>query len=298
MASQDDIRTQITQQIVEALESGDVPPWRRPWAGGGLPQNAATGNRYGGVNVLLLQHASLDSGFASPLWATYRQWQSAGCQVGRGRRGTKIVFYRPLTKVVTDRRTGEEREESFPLLKTYSVFNLDQVEGEVVERLRAEHAGPIRADFVDFGPAEEAIRATEADVRFGGDRAFYDRTGDYVQMPHKRQFDPPHEFYTVLFHELAHWCGHPLRLNRAAGDRFGDSRYAQEELVAELTSAYLLAETGVPQSDDLGGHNAYVASWLKALHNDTRFIFRAATAASKAADYVLDFSRRPVAVAA
>ena len=297
MSTQENIRQEITDQIVAALEAGGLPPWRRPWSGGGLPKNALSDHRYSGINVLLLQHAGLQSGFESPLWATYKQWQAMGEQVAKGQRGTRIVFYKPVTKLVTDHASGEEREELFPILRTYSVFNLDQVEGESVERLRAKHLHTVRAEFLDFQPAETTILATGAAFRYHSGRAYYDSANDLIALPKKDQFDTPGDYYGTAFHELAHWTGHESRLKRPGGS-FGDAKYAEEELVAELSAAYLLAETGVPQSDDLSNHNAYVASWLRALKNDTRFIFRAATAASKATDFVLSFSRQASMVAA
>lgn len=302
MATQAEIRQEITNQIVHALESGDIPPWRQPWTnlGGGLPKNAVSGNRYSGVNILLLQASSQRNHFRSSLWATYRQWQERGGQVKRrpddvpkGEWGTRIVFYKPVTKVVTDDRTGDEKEESFPILKTYTVFNLDQVEGESLDHLRTDEPTTSN-EFVDYEPAEEVIRQTGADIRYGGDRAFYRPSSDFIQLPHREQFEPSHEFYSVAYHEIGHWTGAAHRLNRIKGQRFGDEAYAEEELVAELCSSYLLAETGVPQSDDLSTHTAYLSNWLKALKNDTRFIFRASTAASKAADCVLRFSESPV----
>lgn len=300
MATEVEIRQGITNRIVDALESGDIPPWRQPWAnlGGGLPKNVQSGNRYSGVNILLLQDAALRHQLTSNLWATYRQWQELGGQVkcrpddvAKGEWGTRIVFYKPVTKVVTDDRTGDEKEESFPILKTYTVFNLDQVEGESLDHLRTGEPTTSN-EFVDFEPAEELIR--HADIRYGGDRAFYRPSDDFIQLPHREQFDPSHEFYSVAFHELGHWTGAAHRLNRIKSQRFGDEVYAEEELVAELCSSYLLTETGVPQSDDLSTHTAYLSNWLRALKNDTRFVFRASTAASKAADFVLSFSESPV----
>lgn len=302
MSKQSEIRRQITDEIVKALEKGNIPPWRQPWKilGGGLPKNAASGNRYSGVNILLLQSASQQNDFQSCLWATYRQWQNVGGQVTRrpndvpkGRWGTQIVFYKPITKVVTDVRTGDEREESVPILKTYTVFNLDQVAGDSLDHLRPDRTAKPNA-FIDFEPAEELIRQTGADIRHGGNAAFYRPNGDYIQLPHREQFEPSHEFYSVAFHEVGHWTGAAHRLNRIKETRFADESYAEEELVAELCSSYLLTEMGVPQSNDLSTHTAYLSSWLKALKSDTRFIFRASTAASRAADFILKFSESPV----
>lgn len=304
MASQSEIRESITNQIVEALKSGGLPPWRRPWGvsgNSGFPTNAVSGRRYSGVNVLLLQMASMRHQHRSKFWGTFNQWTAMNGRIKKrpdnvlpGQWGCQIVFFKPITKTVFDRNTGEEREESFPLLRTYTCFNIDQVEGDHLDHLRAKDEEPTSSEFLDFSPADEALKATGADIRFGGDRAFYEPIGDFIQMPPKHRFNPAHEFYGTACHEAMHWTGHVSRLNRLkSGTRFGDQNYAFEELVAEIGAAFLLAELGVPQSGDPSNHNSYVASWLKSLQNDSRYIFRAATAASKAADYVLSFSRQP-----
>jgi len=139
--------------------------------------------------------------------------------------------------------------------------------------------------FIDFDPAERVIVATEADIRYQESRAFYDRRGDYIQVPPKTKFPKENEFYATCFHELAHW-------SESRTDWKGD--YAEGELRAEIAAAFMLAELGVPQSSDLTNHQAYLKSWLEALRNDNRYIFHASTAASRAADFVLSFSRQPV----
>jgi antirestriction protein ArdC len=147
----------------------------------------------------------------------------------------------------------------------------------------------VNNDFIDYQPAEETIKATGADIRIGGDRAYYNRPDDFVQIPPKHRFKQENEYYATIFHELTHWTGHESRLNRDQQSRFGNRSYAEEELVAEIGSCFTLAALGVPQTDDMSNHKAYVANWLESLDKDSRFIFRAASAASKAADYLLSF---------
>jgi antirestriction protein ArdC len=294
MASQQQIRQQITDQIVGALKAGDIPPWRKGWAchGGGMPANIISKRRYSGVNVLLLQMAAVRHGFTSKFWGTFNQFKALGGAVKRrpddvppGRWGTTIVFFKPVTKTQIDPDTGHEVEIGFPILRTYTVFNLDQAEGAKLDRFRPEPV-PQLGDFVDFEPAERAIEATGADIRHGGDRAFYHRPveggGDYIRLPHKGQFQIEKEYYGTALHELAHWS--EIRLGWSGP-------YALGELRAEIAASFLLAELGVPQSDDLTNHQAYVSDWIKALQSDPRYIFTASTAASKAADFLLSFSR-------
>ncbi len=301
MATQEEIRQSITSSIASALKTDSVLPWRRPWGispNSGFPTNVVSKRRYSGVNVLLLRMAAMTHGFTSKYWATFNQWRELGGKVMRrpenvkpGHWGQTIVFFTRITKTETDPITGQKEETSFPLLKTYCVFNVDQVEGDHLDHLRVkEESLAVNVDFVDYDPAEETIKATAADIRFGGDRACYHREHDFILCPPKHRFKEENEYYGTIFHELAHWTGHESRLNRADKlARFGDKSYAEEELVAEMGSCFTLATLGVPQTDDISNHKAYVANWLEALNKDSRFIFRAASAASKAADYVLSF---------
>ena len=289
MANQEELRLGITNQIVEALKSGDIPPWRRPWGispNSGFPTNVISKRRYSGVNVLLLRMAAMRHGFTSKYWATFNQWRDMGGRIQKrpdsvepGHWGQSIVFFTKVTKKEVDPFTGEEVEESFPLLRSYTVFNADQVDGPF-DHLRVKEE-PINADFIDYQPAEETIKATGADIRFSGDHAFYNRAGDYIQLPPKQRFPKEHEFYGVAAHEITHWT--EPRCN-------WQGSYPEGELRAEIGGAFLLAALGVPQSDDLTNHKAYCHSWLEALNKDSRFIFRAASAASKAADLILSFA--------
>jgi antirestriction protein ArdC len=301
MPSQSELRQRITNQIIEALKSGSLPPWRQPWASSpnaGFPANVVSKRHYTGVNPLLLQIASQKHGWKSKYFGTYKQWASLGGKVKHrpadvepGQWGTAVIFWKPIEKIEVDSDTGLEESRTFGFLKQYHLFNLDQVEGTCLDHLRVTDT-VVNHDFIDFEPAEEAIKATKADIRFGGGRAFYrppiiGDDGDYIQMPPKQTFSAPKEFYAVALHELMHWS--EQRLN-------WKGMYAEGELRAEIAACYSLAELGVPQSDDLTNHHAYLENWLSALKRDPRFIFAASTAASKAVDYVLGFSRTPSAV--
>ena len=289
MLSQSEIRANVTNKIVESLQSGDVPFWRRPWSSSqhsGHPTNAVTRKPYRGVNWALL---SL-SGHDSKWWATYNQWKSLGGQVRRGESGTTAILYKPVTKTsIND--AGEEEVSSFPLLRSFYVFHISQVDGDL-DQFRDTPKPDTEEKFIDYEPAEQVLSATGADVRFGGDRAFYLPSDDYIQMPPKESFVNPTEFYGVLAHETVHWTGHESRLNRLPKlIRFGSESYAVEELVAELGSAYLLSELGLPQSDDLSNVTAYLGHWLNILQRDHSAIFTAASAASAAVDNILEYSR-------
>ena len=288
MSTQNDIRREVTSRIVAALEAG-TPPWRRPWrndlTNAGAAANASSGLRYRGVNAMLLGLA----GYESRWWATYAQVQALGGRVRRGEHGTRIVFWKQIEKETAFTVDGEDVLDTFPLLKTYSVFNVTQVDGMEHFQARPRDATP----FVDFAPAEAVLATSGADIRYGGGKAVYVAGEDYIRLPEPGAFNAPHEFYATAFHELIHWTGHAARLDRLTKiARFGSTAYAREELVAEIGGCFLSAEVGVPQSGDLSNHAAYLHSWLTILGADPTAIFTAAGQASAAADYILSFSRR------
>lgn len=307
MPSQAEIRKQLTDRIIEALERG-VCPWRRTWRTSrntGRAANVASGKAYRGLNPLLLEVHAQQHGLRSRWWGTFRQWQELGCRIQKrpadvpsGQWGCQITFYKPCSKTVIDPVTGSEEEERYCLLNTYTVFNADQVVG--AERFQATDEPAIGNDEPDFAPAEELIEATEADIRHGGDKAFYRRPvpldsypyhtgGDFVQVPNKATFKSMGAYYETMFHELGHWS--EVRL-----DWHGS--YAQNELVAEMAACFLSAELGIPNGEALTNHASYVKSWLDAMRGDANYIFKASTQASKVADYLLSFTRQPEEVLA
>lgn len=295
MPNQSDIRRTVTDQILAALESGSIPPWRRPWAVGGnnagAHANVISRRSYRGLNPILLDLASEKHGFSSRWWATFRQWQNLGgrvmarsSQVPPGKWGTQICFWSPVTKKVQNDE-GIEEDDRFYVLRMYTVFNVDQVEG--LDRLRAGQADTAEPVVIDYEPADRAIEATGAYIRYGGNQAFYRPSGDFIQLPPKPSFESLDEFYATCFHELTHWSERRLGWKRDESDS-----YAKYELVAEIGSCYLCRELCVPTSGDLTNHVAYLKSWIRGLREDTRFIFVASGLASKAADYILSFSRK------
>jgi antirestriction protein ArdC len=303
MPSQTEIRRQVTQQIVAALER-NLLPWRRPWratAGGSQPgrhSNVASRKAYRGVNPLLLELHAMRHGLTSRWWGTFPMWKSLGCSIRKrppnveeGCWGCRIVFWKLLTKAVaTDDPIADEEEERRFVLRTFTVFNADQVEGAEPFQVHEDDGQP-RAE-PDFRPAEELMAATHADIRYGGDRAYYRRKGDLVVLPPRATFSPPGAFYETAIHELAHWS----EARTGWDDR--KQGYALGELVAEIASCYVCQELGVPQGESLGNHAAYLKSWLEALRNDRNCVFKAAKQASKVTDFLLGFVKKPEPVAA
>jgi antirestriction protein ArdC len=294
MPNQNDFRQAITDQIIAALESGKVPPWRRPWKLGknaGAPANVVSKRSYRGLNPILLSIHAEKHQLTSKWYGTFAQWRALGGTIMRrpdnvpqGQWGCPICFWSPITKTVQTPQ-GDEREDRFFVLRMYTVFCVDQVSG--LGNLRADQPDTGEPLEVNYEPADDAIVATGASIRFGGGKAFYSPSGDYIQVPPKSTFESAHEFYATCFHELSHWSERRLNWKRDETDS-----YARYELTAEIASCFLSRELGVPASDDLTNHTAYLASWLQALRSDPRFIFMASAQASKAADFILSFSRK------
>lgn len=289
MQTQTEIRQSITNRIIDALTNGKIP-WRKPWTGvegPRTPTNFLNKRRYSGINIPILWSQGQEKGYALDFWATFNQWKSAGASVKKGEKATQIVFFKPIKRTVTD-ANGNDKVESFPLLRTFSVFNISQVSGAVVEPyLERPSAGPgfIHEQRDEF---DRVVAATGADIRYGGSKAAYYRLpADFIQMPHEDRFESFPSFAETLAHELSHWSEH--RLNWTGS-------YAEGELRAEMAAVFTMAALNIPDSNNLENHAAYVGSWLEALQNDHKFLFRAAAAASKSADYILGFSRPQEAV--
>lgn len=269
-----DLYQVVTDRILDQLAQGCVP-WVKPWKaapGSGMPYNASTLKPYRGINVCLLGY----SGFNSNAWVTFKQSKDMGGHVRKGEHGSLIVFYKPFE--VKDRNApadDPDRTRLIPLLKCYTVFNVEQCEGlELPSAPTVTRPEPCAADAV----------LSQAVIHHGGDRAFYSPTHDMIQMPQPGTFRDTQSYYATALHELTHWSGHSARLAREYGKRFGDEAYAREELVAEMGAAFLCASLGI---DGQLQHAEYLASWIKVLKGDKTAIVRAAGAAQKAADFLL-----------
>jgi antirestriction protein ArdC len=264
----------VTNSIIEQLEKGAIP-WVKPWrADSSADKNVISQKPYQGVNRLILGMSSMAQGFTVPAWASYKQWESLGAYVKKGEKGTRIVFYSPVSKV--NKATGEN--ENYSVLKAYTVFNLSQVEGIEIVQTETE-AGEFTANEL----AEQRIVKTGAMISHGSDAAFYMPSQDRIQLPNKSAFDNEASYYATAFHELTHWTGAETRCDRNLKGRFGDPKYAFEELVAEMGAAFLCADYGI--QGELR-HAGYIQSWLKALKDDSKAIFKASALAQKAADYI------------
>ncbi len=279
---------EITGKIIAELEGGRVP-WVQPWGTSAakaplaMPRNAATGRHYSGINVLLLWGAVVQHGYPTQHWLTFRQALSLGGNVRKGERGTTVVYADRFTPEEEKRRARETGEEvgSIPFLKRFTVFNAAQCEG-LPEDIAVE-APPPPPGMIE--PKVEAlIEATGIDFRIGGNRAFYLPSLDYVQVPPPAAFFEPINWHRTALHEMSHASGHPSRLARDQSGSFGTKAYFVEEVVAELASAFCCASLGIVPTVR---HADYIGAWIDTMRADNRVIVRAASQASKAADWLL-----------
>ncbi|GGB25268.1 ArdC family protein [Allosediminivita pacifica] len=289
-----DVYQHVTNEIIAQIEAG-TRPWRKPWTGGGggahmpLRFNA---EEYRGINVLMLWATASAKGYTSARWMTYRQAQELGGQVSKGEKSATVVKYGTIEKENED---GDEQR--IPYCRAYRVFNADQIEGLADEfYIRPE---PQRDLGTEADPELEAFFARSGAIIETSDqpRAFYDLRRDVIQMPPIATFHAAQGYYGTLAHELTHWTGADKRLERFK--RFNDRKaYAFEELVAEIGACMLGVQIGVEPEFDQSA--AYVEGWLQAMKDDKRAIFRAASEAQKAVDYITEKASReaPVAQAA
>jgi len=281
-----DVYASVTAQIINAIEQGVSGNWRMPWHTSGRyafsPVNVISKKPYRGINTLCLWATAQAKGYDSGEWGTYNQWQERGAQVRKGEKATMVVFWKFANSSGETQEGSETPASGSHLLFTrgYSVFNAAQVDGYTP---KCETERPMRTRIEQ---AEAFFQAIGADLRHGGNQAFYSPSGDYVQMPPFEAFRGSVFYYSVLAHEHTHWTANAARCNRELGKRFGDNAYAAEELVAELGAAFTCAHLGLntePRED----HAQYLQSWLRVLKADKRAIFTAASKAQQACDWMI-----------
>lgn len=292
MSDKQSIYDRVTGTILKQIEAspGDpVMPWHRP-AGSALqiPRNATTENTYRGINILMLWIAADMNRYPTGLWASYKQWAGIGAQVRKGEKAAQVVFYKEFGV----EPTAEDDDGKRRVLRASYVFNAAQVDGYETPSPEQTDLGPVRrtAEFERF------VANTGARINHGGHRAFYSLTTDEITMPEEKSFtgtatmDRDLGYMSVLAHELGHWSGAKSRLDRQLKSRFGTHEHAAEEIIAEMTAAFVCAELGLA-SEPRADHAQYISHYLKLLRDDSRAIFAAAAAASKAAAYLFSFSK-------
>jgi antirestriction protein ArdC len=281
-----DVYRKVTDAIIHSIEQG-VGTWRMPWHTSGRyafsPINVASKKPYRGINTVCLWAAAQAKGYERGEWATYQQWQERGGQVRKGEKATTVVFWKFANDSSESQEDGTETSVSHSRLlftRGYSVFNAAQVDG-YTPTADTDVPMPER-----IAHAEAFFGAIGADLRHGGNQAFYAPATDHIQMPPFAAFTENVSYYSTLAHEHTHWTAPTSRCDRQLGKRFGDSAYAAEELIAELGAAFTCAHLGLstePRED----HASYIQSWLKVLKADSRAIFTAASKAQQATDWLI-----------
>ncbi len=296
----EELYSTVTARIVAELEEGRLP-WVQPWDNSfvlaGFPRNAGTGRPYSGINILILWQALFDREFTAQRWLTFKQAEALGGHVRKGERGVTVCYadrFTPKDERGSDGGVGADEGASsgagdearkIAFLKRFTVFNVAQCDG-LPEHLYEAEDREQRADLVTIPEAEALIAASGANITVGSPNACYRPRADRIEVPLQAAFIEPINYYRTVLHELGHWTGHPSRLDRDQTGRFGTASYGREELIAEMCSAFTCAALGIVPTVR---HADYIACWLEVLKGDNRAIFRAASQASKAADFLLAF---------
>lgn len=270
---------EITRQIIEMIESGDIKDpkdlWRSLGINWGQPKNVSTKKSYTGINRLLLSMSMAQKKYTHNHWMTFKQAIDNNTPVRKGEHGTKAIFFS-----VIDTNKIDQEQSSYAMAKWFTVFNIAQLDGyQISEPYKSDSHNTIQQ-------ADNFVTSTGANIQIGGSNsAFYSPSKDVVVMPAKEQFFKIEDFYAVLFHELTHWTGHKTRLDRSRNNSFGDEAYAFEELVAELGAAFLCSDMGISHHT-MPNHVSYLDNWLTILKTHDRAIFKAASQAEKAVDFL------------
>lgn len=283
-----DIYQDVTDSIVRQIEAGLNGGWKRPWKtvaadGSSYFPVSVDGRAYRGMNTLILLSEAQAKGYPANVWGTYKAWQAHDAQVRKGERGTLVTLWR--FPIIKDEKTGKEK--TIPFIRGFTVFNASQVDGW------EKPAAPVQTIEERHEHAHQTLRAylsrENVDLQAGGDRACYSPAFDVIRIPVRQSFKDEESYLAILAHEQGHSTGHKKRLDREFGGRFGDNAYAFEELIAELSSAMVMASLGVELPEMIDDQHAkYVRSWLDVLKADKRAIFHAASKAQHAADLILD----------
>lgn len=280
-----DVYQIVTDRIIESLEQG-VIPWKKPWSSKwqtSEPHNFISKKPYRGMNIWMLMMAP----YSCPAWATFKQIKAKGGTVRKGEKGTPVIYWNFLMLDENDKPTQDpaKAKKKIPLLKYYTVFNLEQCEGIEIEAVEeADHVNQIEACEKIMNDWKDKPEIKSADS------AYYKPSADYIGMPEINRFENSEAYYATLFHEAIHATGHHSRLDRSglmSKAAFGSEVYAKEELVAEMGAAFLCGKTGI-EDRTVDNHASYIKSWISKLKEDSKLLINAASKAQKAADYIME----------
>ena len=248
--------------------------------------NAVSMKPYRGINHWLTLITQDVMGYQDPRWLTFKQARDLGGTVRKGEKGSRIVFWKMIPRKKGD---PEDEDNVFPLLRSYTVFNLEQTEGCDVPDMEPPELRP-----------ETPVELAEAIIRDMPDPPEivtylhdnrpprYYPARDRVMIPEMGRYENADYWYNTMFHELTHSTGHPKRLDRFKKEtRHGElHNYGREELVAAMGSAMLGARAGIG-SRVLELDASYIRHWRDAIAADKAMVVRAATLAQKSTDWIL-----------
>ena len=286
-----DVHQEVTDAIIAALEKGTAP-WVKPWnSSAGFPVNATTNKAYNGVNVFLMWLMEGANGYTTSRWLTFKQAKGAGGSVKRGEKGTRIVFFNWREFKDPD----SDKPKRIPLLRFYTVFNVDQCEGLNPKTLGETVTDEALTEADRIAHAEAFFAAIHKSTgivpRRGGGRACYSPATDVINLPEFASFKDAGAAYATEAHEFGHATGHKSRLDRDLSGNFGSHAYASEELVAEMTSAFICAQLGLT---GMLQHPEYIGNWIKVLKGNKKAIFTAASLAKKAHTFLAEAAGEPM----
>lgn len=273
----------VSEAIVTQLQAGNLQPWRCPWskAGGGFPLRH-NGTPYRGCNTLWLWMTASARGYGSPYFLTFKQCKEYGEAVKAGEKSTPVVYCQPMSKegAADD---GTPTKDTWWMTRVYHVFNSEQCVG-LPERYTANVA-PQLDPSQKIEHAETYIANTGARIEHGGHAAYYRPISDTINLPPFEHFNSPEDYYSTAAHELHHWAGVSHRLGRFTYVDKKREEYAREEIIAELAATMTATQLGfdaVSKADDA----AYLDHWIKAIKEDTRYVFTAASKAQASCDFL------------
>ena len=266
----------MTEKLISKIENGETTQWIKPWKTG-TPKNYVTGKHYSGANILFLWEEAEAQNFETNEWLTFNQIKKLGESVKKGEKSTPVFFFKPYEIEEENEETGEVIKKTIPILKVYNVFNVSQTTINI-ETKEIEKTPEI----------EEFIANTNAVIKPALE-AYYQPKKDFIGIPNIDKFISEEHYYSTLLHELSHWTGHPTRLNRDQSGKFGTEDYAFEELVAETASCFLNAELGIDW--EKMQHTEYLKSWIQAIKNDPKILWKAASQAQKVVDFLKDLQK-------
>lgn len=284
-----EFRKEIADTFIEGLKN-DGLEWKQGWIDVTSPKNGISGKKYKGINNFYLSLKAYEKGYQDSRWLTFNQIKAAGYSLEKGSKGEKVEYWFPYDlkdqKSISFKKrdelikSGQRTELDFSLYaKYYTVFNGDCIKGlpeEVIEKRDIEPSKVLEqiSEGMNVGIYND-----------GGNMAYYSLTTDTIHLPKKELFISTEDYNAVAFHELAHSTGHETRLNRDIHGEFASESYAKEELVAEITSAFMAADMGI-SVNGMDNHQAYINGWIEDIEKSPEVLTKAISKAEEAANYM------------